>query len=181
MVNTAGVISTIVGKYPGSNTPATAGSSGDGGPATAALLSTPEDVEVDANGNLFIADQGNSKVRVVYAGGAQVAALIAATNGGAVACPGNIYTIIGGGQLLLCAGSVVLATSVAIAAPRKIALDARGNIYLADNGNSVIWFVDGTTGYMRVIAGTFGSTSGGAGCPGKPNSLGDNCQATLQL
>ncbi len=180
MVNTAGVISTIVGKYPGSNTNAPAGAGGDGGPATAAQLSTPEDVEIDANGNLFIADQGNSKVRVVYAGGAQVAALIAATNNQAVAVPGSIYTIIGGGSnTTYTAGSVVLASSMTIAAPRKIALDARGNIYVADNGDSVIWFVDGTTGYMRVIAGTFGKTSGAAGCPGQANALGDNCQATL--
>ncbi len=179
MVNTAGVISTIVGKYPGSNTPATAGALGDGGPATAAQLSTPEDVEVDGNGNLFIADQGNSKVRVVYAGGVQVAALIAVTNGGTVAVPGNIYTILGGGTAIYAPGSIVIGTSVVIAAPRKIALDARGNIYLADNGNSVIWFEDAATGYMRVIAGTFGQTSGAAGCSGQANALGDNCRATL--
>ncbi len=179
MVNTAGVISTIVGKYPGSNTNAPAGSLGDTGPATAAQLSTPEDVEVDANGNLFIADQGNSKVRVVYAGGAQVAALIAATNGGAVAVAGDIYTIVGGGATTTyTAGTLVLANNMTIAAPRKIALDARGNIYVADNGDSVIWFVDGTTGYMRVIAGTF-KASGAAVCPGQANALGDNCQATL--
>ena len=60
------------------------------------------------NGNLFIADQGNSKVRVVYAGGAQVAALIAATNGGTVAVPGNIYTILGGGTATYAPGSIVL-------------------------------------------------------------------------
>jgi sugar lactone lactonase YvrE len=180
MVNTAGIISTIVGKYPGSNTNATAGYGGDGGPATSALLTTPEDVEVDANGNLFIADQGNARVRVVYAGGAQVAALIAATNGNAVAVPGDIYTIMGmgSGTSTYTPNNVVLATSVIIGAPRKIALDARGNIYLADNGNDVIWFEDGTTGYMRVIAGTFGKTSGGAGC-GQSSSIGDNCLATL--
>jgi hypothetical protein len=180
MVNTAGVISTIVGKNPGGGAVAPAGALGDMGPATAAQLSTPEDVEVDASGNLFIADQGNSKVRVVYAGGAQVAALIAATNGAAVAVAGDIYTIVGGGSTTTYnAGTLVLANNMTIAAPRKIALDARGNIYVADNGDSVIWFVDGTTGYMRVIAGTFGKTSGAVGCPGQANSLGDNCQATL--
>jgi len=93
MVNTAGIISTIAGKYLGTiNT--TAPFSGDSGPATSANLNTPEDVEVDANGNLFIADQGNSRVRVIYAGGAQVAALIAATGGGVVAMPGNIYKFV---------------------------------------------------------------------------------------
>ncbi|HEX3969043.1 MAG TPA: Ig-like domain repeat protein [Edaphobacter sp.] len=179
MVNTAGIISTVVGKYPGSNAAAPAGLGGDGGPATAAVLNTPEDVEIDASGNLFIADQGNSRVRVVYAGGAQVAALIAATNNAAQAVPGDIYTIMGGATTVYTPGSVVLATSVAVAAPRKIALDVHGNIFLADNSNDVIWFLDGSTGFMRTIAGTFGSISGGPGCPAQLNPLGDNCQATL--
>jgi sugar lactone lactonase YvrE len=178
-VNTAGVISTIVGAYPGSNTNAPAGATGDLGPATSATLSGPEDVEIDASGNLFIADFGNNKIRVVYAGGSQVAALIAATNGSAAAVPGDIYTIMGGGTGTFTPGTVVLATSVAISNARKITLDARGNVYLADNGNNVIWFEDGTTGYMRVLAGSVGLTSGGPGCAGQTNAVGDNCQATL--
>lgn len=178
MVNTAGVISTIVSKYPGSNTPATAGSGGDGGPATAAQISAPEDLEIDANGNLFIADFGNNRIRVVYAGGAQVAALIAATNGNAVAVAGNIYTIMGGGTGTYSPGTIVLATSVPVSNVRKIALDARGNVYLADNGNNVIWFEDATTGYMRVIAGVPTLTSGGPGC-GLTSPIGDGCKATL--
>ncbi len=117
-------------------------------------------------------------MRVVYGGGAQVAGLIAATNGGAVAVKGNIYTIMGATSGAYTPGSIVLATSVQISNARKIALDARGNIYLADNGNNVIWFEDATTGYMRVIAGTVGSTSGGAGC-GLSSPIGDGCQATL--
>jgi streptogramin lyase len=177
-VNTSGIISTIVGVYPGSNTNAPAGATGDMGPATSATLSAPEDVEIDANGNLFIADFGNNKIRVVYAGGAQVAALIAATNGNAVAVPGDIYTIMGGGPGTFTPGTVVLATSVPVSNVRKIALDARGNVYLADNGNNVIWFEDGTTGYMRVLAGSVGLISGGPGC-GQPSPIGDNCQATL--
>ena len=179
MVNTSGIISTIVGKYPGSNTNAPSGATGDNGPATGATLNTPEDVEIDANGNLFIADQGNAKVRVVYAGGAQVAALIAATNSGAPAVAGNIYTILGGGAGVYSPGSVVLGTSITVAGARKIALDTHGNVYLADNNNNVIWFEDGTTGYVHVIAGSFGLTTGGPGCSGQTNALGDNCRATL--
>ena len=85
-------------------------------PATAATLNTPEDVEIDGNGNLFIADQGNARVRVVYAGGAQVAALIAATNGGTVAVAGR-YLHRHGRRYgnAITPGSVVLATSVAVA------------------------------------------------------------------
>lgn len=58
MVNTAGVISTIVGN-------GTAGSTGDGGAATAAELHSPGGVAFDANGNMFIADWANNRIRKV--------------------------------------------------------------------------------------------------------------------
>ena len=41
--------------------------SGDGGPATDAQLATPFGVAVDAQGNLFIADSGNNRIRKVTA------------------------------------------------------------------------------------------------------------------
>jgi hypothetical protein len=124
-VNTSGIISMIVGAFA---SPAVGAYGGDNGPASSAKLNTPEDVEVDANGNLFIGDSGNSRVRVVYAGGAQVAALIAATNGNTVVQPGYIYTIVGGSTNVYSAGTIVNATTVAVGQPRKIALDGRGNI-----------------------------------------------------
>ena len=180
MVNTAGVISTIVGKYPGSNTPATAGALGDGGPATSAQLSTPEDVEVDANGNLFIADQGNSRVRVVYAGGAQVAALIAATNGGAVAVAGKYLHDPGRGH-----GDLF--------ARQHCPWNQRGGCRLLERlrwmrAEISISQTTATTssGTKTALPDTcvsspvpLAQTSGAAGCSGQANALGDNCQATL--
>lgn len=180
---TTSIITTIAGAYPGSNIPGTAGVlgsvNGDGGPATSATLLTPEDVEIDASGDIFIADNGDSRVRVIYEGGAQVKALIAATNGGTVAQLGYIYTIAGlpSGTTPAYTSGMVLSTSVAIANPRKISLDARGNLYIADSGKDVIWFVDGTTGYMRILAGTLGLTTGST-CT-TTDAFGDNCQATL--
>src|SRR5262249_40685969 len=61
MINAASVITTIAG------TGAT-GSSGDGGPAVAATLSSPEGLAVGANGTLYIADQGNNRVRAITGG-----------------------------------------------------------------------------------------------------------------
>ena len=55
------VITTVAG------TPETSGYSGDGGPATAALLKLPEDVFVDGAGNVFIADTENHVIRMVCA------------------------------------------------------------------------------------------------------------------
>lgn len=177
-----GNISTVVGIFPGTSAPATPGATGDGGPATSATLLTPEDVDVDAQGNLYIADQGNNKVRMVYMGGAAQAAFIAKTNAGVVATVGNIYTVAGGGTAVFISGTVVPATSIAIAGVRKISLDNRGNLYIADNGNNVIWFVDLTTGYLRVIAGQYQKTTGtGTICAGG-GTIGDGCtgtQATL--
>ena len=57
-VNTSGIISTVAGN-------GTAGYSGDGGLATLAELNWPTDVEVDASGNLYIADHQNNVIRKV--------------------------------------------------------------------------------------------------------------------
>src|ERR1700744_2066758 len=58
MINTAGIISTIVGN-------GTAGYTGDGGPALAASLRNPNRVYVDGAGNIYIADAGNNVIRMV--------------------------------------------------------------------------------------------------------------------
>jgi NHL repeat len=55
---TAGHIYTVAGN-------GRRGFSGDGGPATAAELSDPLEVALDAAGNLLIADTGNQRIRVV--------------------------------------------------------------------------------------------------------------------
>ena len=118
-----GIITTIVGIYPGSSTPATAGSSGDGGPATSALISAPEDVAVDAQGNVYVADFGNNKIRMVYMGGTAQAAFITRMNPGVTPAVGSIYTVVGGGTGVYTTGGTFPATSIAIASARKIALD----------------------------------------------------------
>jgi hypothetical protein len=61
-VNTSGIISTLAGRS------AVIGSSGDGGPATAALLSSPGGIVVNSSGNVFVADVGNAKIRKLSAG-----------------------------------------------------------------------------------------------------------------
>ena len=60
-IGSDGVITTVAGTVPGF--------AGDGGPATAAALNTPSDIAFDPVGNLYIADGGNHRIRVVYAGG----------------------------------------------------------------------------------------------------------------
>src|SRR5260370_8158801 len=79
---TAGDIYTIAGN-------GTPGFSGDGGPATQAELHQPRDLTVDGHGNVIIADNGNSRVRVV--------AGISGTFYGQKMTAGDIYTIAGNG------------------------------------------------------------------------------------
>ena len=66
-VDSAGVISTVAGS--GEAGVLGGGFSGDGGPATAARLSSPSGVALDGAGNLFIADKGNHRIRKVDAAG----------------------------------------------------------------------------------------------------------------
>ena len=178
MVNaTTGIISVIAG-----SPTAVAGSSGDQGPATAALLTTPEGVDVDAYGDIYIAAFGNASVRLIYEGGPAAAKLISATNPGVTPQIGYIYTVMGGGSATYGNGTYALATTVSGGNPRKLRLDPMGNIYVAENGYNVIDFIDAATGYMHVIAGTYGKTSGGTGCTpatGTADAYGNGCPATL--
>src|SRR5580700_3165467 len=106
-VTLAGIISTVAGI-------GTPGYSGDGGPALMAQLNSPYGLACDGRGNLFIADLGNARVR-------------------RVAIDGTITTIAGGGSLP--AGGInegSPATAVSLAAPRNVALDGSGNLYISD-------------------------------------------------
>ena len=94
------------------------GFSGDGGLATASSLNNPSDVAVDASGNLFIADSYNNRVRVVLPGG-------------------TITTVAGNGELGF-SGDGGPATSAELSGPEGVALDASGNLFIADSGNGRI-------------------------------------------
>ena len=80
---TAGDIYTIAGD-------GTSGFSGDSGPGTAAELSAPRRVAVDAMGNLLIADTVNNRIRV--------AAHRTGTFYGKTMTAGDIYTVAGNGR-----------------------------------------------------------------------------------
>jgi PKD repeat protein len=92
----------------------TPGFSGDGGQATSAQLSGPAGVAVDAPGSLYIADNGNQRVRKVSGG---VISTVAGT--GTAGFSGD------GGQ----------ATSAQLSGPAGVAVDAPGSLYIADEGN----------------------------------------------
>jgi hypothetical protein len=129
----------------------TPGFGGDGGPAATAQLQNPFDIAVDATGNLYIADAGNSRIRKVTASGA-------------------ISTVAGNGTSGF-SGDGGQATSAQLNNPRGIALDAAGNLYIADTGNARIRKVT-ATGSISTVAGTSN------GSPGNPGNTGDGGPAT---
>jgi uncharacterized protein (TIGR03437 family) len=123
--------------YAGTGVP---GFAGDGGLATAAQLSSPQGLAVDRAGNLYIADQGNQRVRKV-------------------STDGIITTVVGGGTAT---GDGVIATSAGLI-PRAVAVDEAGDIFIVD-GFSLVQEVT-TDGILHIIAGGHGSGYWGDGGP----------------
>jgi len=113
----------------------TAGSSGNGGSASSALVNAPQGGAFDALGNFFFADTGNNAVREIYKSNGHIA--LVAGNGTA-----------GFG------GDGTAATGAQLNGPRGVAVDAAGNVYIADTGNNRIREVSATTGIISTIAGT---------------------------
>jgi len=107
-----GFISTFAG------TCASYGFSGDNGPAIRAQLFHPEDVAVDAAGNVYIADTFNSRIRMVTP-------------------DGIIHTIAGTGRNGY-SGDGGLASSARLNFPQSVAVGPNGTLYVADTQNNVI-------------------------------------------
>jgi hypothetical protein len=123
------------------------GFSGDGGPATAADLSTPSGVAVDGAGNLVITDSGSSRIRVVAArtGTFYLQKMTA----------GHIYTVAGNGQSGF-SGDSGPATAAELNGPLGVAVDASGNLVIADTFNMRIRVVAAHTGTFYGKAMTAG-------------------------
>ena len=122
------IISTLAGTGSG-------GYSGDGGVATSTMLNYPYGVAIDAAGNIYIADYNNDAIRMV------------------TKSTGIITTAAGTGAFGY-SGDGGVATAAKVRSPRGVAIDAAGNIYIADTFNSVIRLVTKSTGIITTLAGT---------------------------
>ena len=109
MLTPEGVMSTVAGT-------GVSGFGGDGGPAANAELSVPSAVAVDSAGNVYIADTGNNRVRVVTT-------------------DGNINTIAGTGDASY-NGDTGAALTIALSGPNGLAFDGQGDLFVADSGNN---------------------------------------------
>lgn len=121
-----GIITTIAGS-------ATFGFSGDGGLAVNAQLSDVNGVDVDNNGNVFIADSQNHRIRKVDA------------------ATGNISTVAGSANIGLF-GDFGNATSAALNYPTGVKVNGTGGFYIADYNNYTMRYVD-KNGMITSVAG----------------------------
>ncbi len=144
-VTPGGTITTVTGN-------GTPGYSGDGGSATSALLYSPVGVAVDADGNLYIADTRNSRIRRVT--------------------PGGTITTVAGNGTVGYSGDGGAATSAQLFFPYGVAVDAAGNMYIGDNGNHRI---------RRVTPGGIITTVAGNGNGGYSGDGGAATSAQLEL
>ena len=122
----SGELSTVAGTGP-------AGFTGDGELATTAMLSAPEGLALDREGNLYIADAGNDRIRKVTP-------------------DGKITTFAGNGNLGS-AGDRGPAVRAELYVPIGLAVDPHGNLYIADSANNRVRKVD-FAGTISTVAGT---------------------------
>jgi len=122
-VSPVGVLSTVAGT-------GEQGYSGDNGPAIAAVLDSPAGIAVDTAGNVYIADTHNNRIRKVTSG--------------------TITTIAGTGAAGF-SGDGGAATSATLNLPTAVAVDAAGNLYIADTNNHRIRKITGTA--ITTVAG----------------------------
>jgi len=117
------------------------GFSGDGGPATFALLNDSAGVAEDSQGNLYIADTNNNVIRKVAAGTA-------------------VITTVAGTGIAGYSGDNGAAISAELNGPSGIAFDAAGDLYIADLNNNVVRRVAAGTAIITTVAGngTYGES-----------------------
>jgi trimeric autotransporter adhesin len=130
---------------------------GDGGPATGASFAFPSAVAVDNSGNLFIADNGDNRIRRVDA----ATQIITTVAGDGNACLSSTDPCGDGG----------LATSANLNGPFGIVVDASGNIFLVDSGDNRIRRVDATSQNISTVAFNGLPTFGGDGGPATGASM----------
>lgn len=116
----------------------TAGFSGDAGAATAARLNQPRGIAATASGTTYVADAANNRIR-------------------AVSPSGTITTFAGGPAASACSYTGPV-SGLGLNAPRGVAVDSTGNVYVADTGAACVRRID-TAGNVTRVAGGGATTS----------------------
>jgi trimeric autotransporter adhesin len=141
------VVSNTIGTFAGG------ASGGDGGVAPSATLANPQSVTWDNNGNFYIADTANNRIREVKAGSNTIATIAGTGNAG-------------------WSGDGGPAASATLNAPFGVAVDASGNVYVSDTLNYVVREIS-PSGVISTIAGNYNSQ-----CNPPTDPCGDGGSAT---
>jgi sugar lactone lactonase YvrE len=154
------IVTTVVGS----------GGMGDGGPATSASLYYPRNPALDNNGNVFFVDAQNNTIREVSASDGTISKVV----GTGIPCPVGTDSCGDGGP----------AINAALFMPRTVTALASGNLLVADDGDSRIREVNGSTGVITTIVGsgnlcTAPFSSCGDGGPALSANLNDARAAVL--
>ena len=138
-ITPAGVVSTLAG----SSTGASGFTDGTG---SAASFNYPNDVALDTAGNLYVADWSNNAIRKIT--------------------PGGVVSTVAGGGVWAVGSTNGAAASATFNAPRGVAVDTAGNVYVADTGNHLIRKIAAgqvTTFAGSTLSGVFGGFANGTG------------------
>ena len=149
-VDPSGVMRAVAGSGPAVLNGGTFG--GDGGSAQAAGLDVPTAIALDKNGNLYVTDRLNNRVRRID--------------------PAGVITTVAGTGKPGFSGDGGPATSAQLDGPDGIAVDGRGNLYVCDYGNRRVRKIH-TDGVITTIAGTGARTTSGDGGPATRAGLTD--------
>ena len=125
---------------------------GDGGPAVSAHVSSPAGLAFDPNGDLYLADSNNHRVRRISF------------------TTGLIATVAGDGTPGY-GGDGGPATSAQLLSPQAVAVDAMGQLLIADTGNHSIRLVAAATGVIHPVAGNGVAGFSGDGGPASASQL----------
>lgn len=152
LIDSGGLITTIVGSGPIGTSIDDGNLAGDGGPALAATLQEPWGIVIDANGNLLIADRDNHAIRKVD--------------------PTMVITTVAGSGNRGFSGDGGPATQANLSRPQSVAVDRLGQVYFSDSDNHVIRRV-ALGGIITTFAGNGQAGSSGDGGPATSAMLSD--------
>jgi NHL repeat len=130
-----------------------------GYPATLSSLDHPQDIAVNAAGDVFIADTYNNRVLRVT--------------------PAGQVTIVAGDGTAGYAGDGRLGAFAELNEPTGLAVDAKGNLYIADSASNVIRRVDAKTGIITTVAGDYAADKASGGLGGFSGDGGPATSARL--